>query len=102
LLCCLGGRLTHFSKERFAAGLKQVWTNCAAVAKPGCRLIIRFGAINDRNLDARELLKNSLAETPWKILTCHNAGTASHGKRQADAFVPTAEAIQEYDLWATN
>ena len=96
------GQLTHFSKEGFATGLNKVWANCAAVAKPGCRLIIRFGAINNRNLDPRELLKKSLAETPWKILTCHNAGTASHGKRQADAFVPTAEAIQEYDLWATN
>jgi hypothetical protein len=95
-------QLTHSSKECFAAGLKQVWTNCAAVANPSCRLIVRFGAINDRHLDARELLKTSLTDTAWKILTCRNAGSASHGRRQADAFVPAAEPIQEYDVWATN
>lgn len=78
------------------------WINCARVARPGCRLIIRFGAINDRRLDAGGLLKKSLAGTPWRVLTCHNAGTASQGKRQANAFVPTVEAMQEYDLWATN
>lgn len=94
-------QLSHLSQQEFAAGLKKVWTNCAGVAKPGCRLVIRFGAINDRRLDARKLLKTSLAGTSWKILTCHSAGTASHGKRQADAFVPTADAIQEYDLWAS-
>ncbi len=96
------GQLSHLSQQEFAAGLKKVWTNCAAVVRPGCRLIIRFGAINDRKIDARVLLKTSLVDTPWKILTCHNAGTASHGKRQADAFVPTSDAILEYDIWATN
>jgi len=96
------GQLPHLSQKDFTAGLKKVWTNCAAVAQPGCRLVIRFGAINDRKLDARELLKASLAQTPWSILTCHDAGSASHGKRQADAFVPTAAPIQECDLWATN
>jgi hypothetical protein len=95
-------QISHLSKREFADGLKKVWTNCARVARPGCRLVIRFGAINDRRLDARELLKTSLADTPWRILTCHNAGSASHGRRQANAFVPTADAIQEYDLWATN
>ncbi len=96
------GQLSHLSEQEFAAGLKKVWTNCARVAKPGGRLVIRFRAINDRRLDARELLKSSLADTPCRVLTCQNAGTASHGKRQADAFVPAADAIQEYDLWATN
>src|SRR3974390_3370832 len=74
------GQLSHFSKDAFAAGLRRVWTNCAAVAKPGCCLVIRFGAINDRKLAARELLKGSLADTPWRIVTCHNAGTASQGR----------------------
>jgi len=42
--------------------LRKVWNNCAGVAKPGCHLIIRFGAINDRKLDARDLLRNSLVD----------------------------------------
>jgi DNA methylase len=94
------GELSHRSLPAFRMGLEKVWNNCGGVAQPGCRLIVRFGAINDRKVDALSLLKESLRNSCWKILTCHLAGTASHGKRQADHFVPAKRALVEHDVWA--
>lgn len=94
-------QLAHTSQAVFSEGLRQVWTNCAAVAKPRCRLIVRFGAINDRKIDPARLIKESLDDSPWRLLTLRNAGSASAGKRQADTFVSATDPIDEYDVWAT-
>lgn len=94
-------QLAHTSQRVFSEGLRQVWMNCAAVAKPGCRLVVRFGAINDRKADPSRLIKQSLENTPWRLLTLRSAGSASAGKRQADTFVSSTDAIEEYDVWAT-
>jgi hypothetical protein len=94
------GQLSHASQEDFAAGMRAVWKNCASHAKPNSRLVIRFGAINDRKVDALELAKESLKNSPWKVMTSRKAGTASTGKRQADQFVPAKAAIWEHDIWA--
>jgi hypothetical protein len=93
-------QLAHTSPAIFKNGLRQVWTSCAGVAKPGCRLVVRFGAINDRKIDPTRLIKESFAGTPWRLLTLRNAGSASAGKRQADTFVSATEPIEEYDVWA--
>lgn len=94
------GQLSHSGAADFAEGLRSVWTNCAKHAQPNCRLIIRFGAINDRKLDPVDLIKQSLDKTPWKIETARHAGTASGGKRQARQFVVSKSPIEEYDVWA--
>jgi len=94
------GQLSHASEREFSKGLSAVWSNCAKVAASGCRLLIRFGAINDRKIDSLRLLKESLAETSWKIQTWRRAGSAAKGRRQADHFVPAGKAIEEYDVWA--
>src|SRR5439155_8411307 len=47
----MDGQLAHTSKDKFALGLERVWINCANVARHGCRMVIRFGAINDRKID---------------------------------------------------
>ena len=94
------GQLSHFSQKEFADGLRTVWKNCASVAKRGCRMVVRFGAINDRNVDARELIGGSLTGTGWRMQTCHRAGSASAGRRQADTFVTAKGALEEYDVWA--
>jgi hypothetical protein len=96
------GQLLHSSKDDFCKGLKKVWQNCAKVSKPGCRMVIRFGAINDRDIDARTMIRESLTGTQWKIVTCHHAGSASAGRRQADHFAPASDAILEYDVWTVN
>lgn len=95
------GQLSHASQEHFAAGMRAVWKNCAQHAKADCRLVMRFGAINDRKVDALTLAKESLQNSPWTITTARRAGTASTGRRQADHFVPANAAIEEYDIWAT-
>jgi hypothetical protein len=95
------GQLSHASQEEFATGLRTVWKNCANRAMPNCRLVIRFGAINNRKIDALELAKESIKGSHWRILTLRKAGTASVGKRQAEHFVSTGAAIEEYDIWAT-
>lgn len=93
-------QLAHTSQAVFCEGLRRVWTNCAGVAAPGCRLVVRFGAINDRKIDPARLIKQSFDESPWQLLTLRNAGSASSGKRQADQFVKSSNAIEEYDVWA--
>ena len=62
---------------------------------------VRFGAVNDRKADHRQLVKDSFADSRWRIVTLRNAGSASTGKRQADQFVSSDDAIEEYDVWAT-
>ncbi|MBL0869723.1 MAG: DNA modification methylase [Phycisphaerales bacterium] len=94
-------QLAHTSQTVFGDGLRQVWSNCASVAKPGCRLVVRFGAINDRKVDPAQLIKESLQDSAWRLLTLRNAGSASAGKRQADTFVSSSDPIEEYDVWAT-
>jgi hypothetical protein len=96
----VAGQLSHFSQKEFADGLRTVWKNCASVAKRGCRMVVRFGAINDRKVDARELIGASLTGTGWRMQTCHRAGSASAGRRQADSFVTAKGALEEYDVWA--
>lgn len=93
-------QLSHRSPQNFCAGLEQVWNNCVDIARPGCRLVIRFGAINDRRIDSLSLIKESLRNTCWRVVTCRRAGSASNGKRQADHFVPAKNAIEEHDIWA--
>jgi len=94
------GQLSHASRDAFRDGLRKVWNNCATVAKTSCSLVIRFGAINDRRIDAQALVKDSLRHTPWRLRACRCAGSASRGKRQADHFVHANSPIREYDMWA--
>jgi hypothetical protein len=62
--------------------------------------VIRFGAINDRKVDAREIVSHSLSDTGWRLQTCRRTGPASAERRQADSFVKAEGALEEYDFWA--
>ena len=96
-----GIQLTHRSPELFTADLKKVWQNVADVSDDRARLVFRFGAINDRLLDPRDVIYHSLQDTPWRLSTIVDAGTARLGKRQSDTFVRRPEApIVEFDAWA--
>lgn len=95
------GQLTHSGQEDFAKQLSLVWQNAAKFCRRGARMVIRFGAINDRKADPITLLRNSLAKTPWRITTIRTAGTASRGRRQALHFSRETNApLGEYDVWA--
>lgn len=96
------GQLGHASPESFAAQLGQVWRNAGEVCDHGARLVIRFGAINDRKVEPLGLLRQSLEDSGWREDHVACAGSAAHGRRQALHFARTnASPLQEYDLWAT-
>jgi hypothetical protein len=94
-------QLGHQSPETFAAELRQVWRNIAAVAAADARMVIRFGGIADRQADPLEIIKASLSNSAWKIRTVVPAQSAEAGKRQALTFIrPPSRARSEYDIWA--
>lgn len=96
-----GTQVSHRSKQAFIADLRGVWTNLAGLVSSGATLVVRFGAINDRNVDPQALLTASLDDTPWCLQTVEPAGTAAAGKRQAASFTRApSRAVAEIDAWA--
>ncbi|MGO8922779.1 MAG: DNA methyltransferase [Xanthobacteraceae bacterium] len=96
-----GVQLSHRSLELFIADLRKVWLNVADVSDNRARLVFRFGAINDRALDPRDVISQTIQGTPWRLRTIVHAGTARLGKRQLETFVRGPEApIIELDAWA--
>jgi hypothetical protein len=64
-------------------------------------LVFRFGGISDRRAVPLDLIKDSLKDCGWRITTIKDAGSATAGKRQADAFLRTkSKPMSEYDIWA--
>jgi hypothetical protein len=96
-----GVQVSHRSVSTFVEDLRSVWRNVASVSHRNALLVFRFGAINDRAIDPRCIIRASLRDTPWRLTTVVNAGTASHGKRQADNFVQNPRRpLIEFDAWA--
>jgi hypothetical protein len=96
-----GVQLRHGSVSLFISDLQMVWRNVADVSDDRARLVFRFGAINDRRLDPRDVIHQSLRDTPWRLRTIVDAGTACLGKRQSDTFVRRPQSpIIEFDAWA--
>lgn len=94
-------QVVHSSPEDFAADLRQVWRNAENVCAEDAKLVIRFGGITDRRADPLSLIRSSLDDSGWRISTIKEAGSATEGKRQADAFLRTkSKPIIEYDIWA--
>lgn len=94
-------QVVHSSPEDFAADLRHVWRNVENVCAEDAKMIIRFGGITDRRADPLDLIKGSLRDSGWRITTIKEAGSATEGKRQADAFLRTkSKAMVEYDVWA--
>lgn len=95
------GQVNHFGPLKFIDDLRQVWDNIADVCVAGANLVVRFGGISDRGVDPLLIIKGSLNGTRWRILTVHNAGTAEHGKRQANSFLrKKVKPLMEFDVWA--
>lgn len=94
-------QVVHSSPEDFAADLRQVWRNAKNVCAEDAKMVIRFGGITDRRADPLDLIKSSLGDSGWRITTIKEAGSATEGKRQADAFLRTkSKPMVEYDVWA--
>lgn len=94
-------QIVHSSPDDFTADLRKVWNNAAEVCTPDATLVVRFGAINDRQAEPLQLAKASFRNTSWRLATICSAGSALEGKRQADTFLRNrSKPVIEYDLWA--
>lgn len=95
------GQIRHGSPEAFVQDLNLVWRNMGKIAADGARLVVRFGGINHRKAQPREIMRDSLEDSGWKIETVVLAGSASKGRRQALHFSPrVGNAQEETDIWA--
>lgn len=95
------GQLSHTSPDDFVNDLRIVWENAAAVCSRNARLVFRFGGILDRKANPLDLIKASIERSGWKLQTIRYAGSATQGKRQADAFLrKRTTPMMEYDAWA--
>ncbi|SHF28844.1 DNA methylase [Desulfacinum infernum DSM 9756] len=94
-------QIVHSSPEDFAADLRKVWRNAEIVCAEDARMVIRFGGITERRANPLDIIKNSLRGSGWRISTIKKAGSATEGKRQADAFLRNkTKPMNEYDVWA--
>lgn len=95
------GQIKHSSADVFSTQLKQIWRNVGTACDQGASLVIRIGELNAQKADHLSLIKESLSNTGWKIMTIKSAGSASKGRRQALHFSGTYKsAITEHDVWA--
>lgn len=95
-------QLRHSSLEDFAFDLAEVFERLIPVCSDSARLVMRFGSINDRPVDALNLVRTALRDSGWVVDTVRNAGIASAGRRQAEAFAATSQpARAEFDIWCS-
>jgi hypothetical protein len=96
------GQLAHHA-EKFEDELASVWRAVARRCVPGARLIVRFGYLPSIPIDARDLLRSSLAKADvgWRLKRWADAGSSSNGKRQSQQFGRcTDDAACEIDAYA--
>lgn len=96
------GQLSHHSKL-FTSSLSSVWNSVAKRCESGARLIVRYGNLPSRPLDAVSVICESLesSEVNWRILRKKDAGSASSGRRQSDQFGKVnGSAATEIDVYA--
>jgi len=93
-------QLEHTGADHFAAELGRVWRNVAACSSRKARLIIRYGGIHDREAEPMDVLRASLANSGWRIVTAKVVPDSDSGRRQVRQFqrVPK-KAITEYDVY---
>ena len=96
------GQLSHSSRDRFVADLREVWANAGAHCRPGAKLVIRFGAIGGRLVEnPSRFLIASFKATGWVAMNARHADNAARGRRQADTFHKKRNApCDEVDVWA--
>lgn len=95
-------QLRHSSPEIFAADMGRVFARLIPFCAESARLVLRFGSINDRPVDAMKVVRAALHDSGWKVDKVRNAGVASEGRRQLDSFATTLQpARSEYDIWCS-
>jgi hypothetical protein len=93
-------QLEHTGADHFSAEMARVWKNVAGRATPNARLIIRFGGIHDREAEPMDVLKASLADTGWRLVTVKTVPDADRGRRQVRQFQASPKkSIAEHDVY---
>jgi hypothetical protein len=96
-------QLSHESPEAFADSLAMVWDRVAERSSPSLQMVVRFGSINSRVSDPREILRRSLqhSSAKWRIRKIQPAGGYRSGRRQADQMILSTSASPEFDFYIT-
>jgi hypothetical protein len=95
-------QISHASPEQFAADMGMVFQRLVPYCSKRARMVIRFGSINDRPVNAMKVMRAALRESDWKIDQVKRAGVASAGRRQVGSFATTLQpARAEYDVWCS-
>ena len=93
-------QLSHASANQFAGQLRRVWANLAAVSRHDALLVIRFGGIHDRAVSPRQLVKESLVDSGWRISTLRASPDSGEGKRQVAQFHELVRSpVEEIDVY---
>lgn len=93
-------QLEHTGAKHFSAEMGRVWKNVAARSARNARLIIRFGGIHDREADPMDVLKASLVDSGWKMVTAKAVPDSDTGRRQVRQFqAKPKKSIAEHDVY---
>jgi hypothetical protein len=80
-------------------GLRTVWKNCANKAKRRCRMVMRFGAINDRKVTTGN--DYGFAGRHWLALADLPTGWLGLcGPTPSGLVCERQGALEEYNFWA--
>jgi len=94
------GQLEHTGAAHFSAEMTRVWRNMALQTTPSARLIIRFGGIHDREAEPMDVLKTSLLDSGWRIVTAKAVADSDTGRRQVRQFQAQPKKPRtEYDVY---
>ncbi|MCL2725657.1 MAG: site-specific DNA-methyltransferase [Polyangiaceae bacterium] len=93
-------QLEHTGIEHFASEMRRVWKNVAAHTTRNARLIIRYGGIHDRDAKPMDVLKSSLINSGWRVVTAKAVPDSERGRRQVRQFQTTPKkGVTEYDVY---
>jgi len=94
------GQLAHTGAKHFSKEMNRVWNNVAGRTMKNARLIIRYGGIHDREANPMDVLKASLVDSGWKMVTAKAVPDSDSGRRQVRQFqAEPKKAITEYDVY---
>jgi hypothetical protein len=93
-------QLEHTGADHFSAEMGRVWKNVAARSARNARLIIRFGGIHDREAEPMDVLKASLVDSGWRMVTAKAVPDADSGRRQVRQFQASPKkSVAEHDVY---
>ena len=95
-----GTQIEHTGAAHFSSEMARVWINVGRNSVSSARLIIRFGGIHDRDAEPMDILRDSLANSGWVIVTTKSVPDADTGRRQVRQFqAKPRKGVIEHDVY---